>query len=97
MNVSSLKYGLCTYVYGTFVHSIPFDHITFDHIIRYLFILLDSDKTAVDDLMATLDSELCSICSVSIIVRCGCVVLYVGVENLVLAVTSPDVAMVTKL
>lgn len=39
---------------------------------EYLFILLDSDKTAADDLMTTLDR----------------------LESLVLAVTSPDAAMV---
>ena len=33
--------------------------LTTDHMIRYLFILLDSDKIAADELMTTLDSEHC--------------------------------------
>ena len=44
-----------------------------DHMIRYLFILLDSDKTAADDLMAILDSKFCQCYSISS--RGYCVVL----------------------
>ena len=64
---------------------------TVEHMIRYLFILLDSDKTAADDLMATLDSESFPYLQYQWVWLC----YSAGVESLVLAVTSPDAAMVT--